>query len=60
MNHSIYRADRTTHLKIVIIGLSSALMVAAVGTFSHVDEINLRKDAIAKSGQAMVFNERIR
>ena len=31
MNWSMYTADRTTHLKIVAIGLSAALLVSVIG-----------------------------
>ena len=31
MNHSIYSADRTTHLKIVIVALVAAIVVAGFG-----------------------------
>jgi hypothetical protein len=31
MNHSIYGADRVTHLKIVVVALVAAIMVASVG-----------------------------
>jgi hypothetical protein len=31
MNHSIYSADRTTHLKIVVVALIAGIVVAAFG-----------------------------
>jgi len=31
MNHSIYSADRTTHLKIVVVALVAGIMVAGFG-----------------------------
>jgi len=31
MNHSIYSADRSTHLKIVVVALVAGIAVAAVG-----------------------------
>jgi hypothetical protein len=31
MNHSIYRADRTTHLKVVVVALISGILVAGFG-----------------------------
>ncbi|KIZ47535.1 MULTISPECIES: hypothetical protein [Rhodopseudomonas] len=31
MNHSIYSADRTTHLKIVVVALVAGITVAGVG-----------------------------
>ncbi|HXQ84435.1 MAG TPA: hypothetical protein VN769_10255 [Xanthobacteraceae bacterium] len=51
MNHSIYSADRSTHLKIVVIGLLCATMVAVVGIFAHVSDIDLGTAALVKAGQ---------
>ena len=31
MNHSIYSADRSTHLKVVVVALVAGIAVAAVG-----------------------------
>jgi hypothetical protein len=31
MNHSIYSADRATHLKVVVVALVAGIMVAGVG-----------------------------
>jgi hypothetical protein len=31
MNHSIYSADRMTHLKVVVVALVAGVVVAAVG-----------------------------
>jgi hypothetical protein len=31
MNWSIYTADRTTHLKIVVVGLLAALLISLIG-----------------------------
>jgi cytochrome oxidase Cu insertion factor (SCO1/SenC/PrrC family) len=31
MNHSIYSADRATHLKIVVVALVAAIVVAGLG-----------------------------
>jgi hypothetical protein len=33
MNHSIYGADRTTHLKVVIVALIVGILVAGFGIF---------------------------
>jgi hypothetical protein len=50
MNHSIYSADRATHLKIVVIGLLCAILVAAVGIFAHVSStIDLGTAALVKA-----------
>lgn len=35
MNHSIYGADRLTHLKIVVVALIGAILVAGVGIAAH-------------------------
>ena len=51
MNHSIYGADRATHLKIVVIGLLCAIVVVAVGTFARVSTIDLGTEALVKAGQ---------
>ncbi|HTP94128.1 MAG TPA: hypothetical protein VMJ52_20460 [Xanthobacteraceae bacterium] len=51
MNHSMYSADRGTHLKIVVIGLICATLVAFVGIFSHVSDIDLGTAALVKAGQ---------
>jgi hypothetical protein len=51
MNHSLYSADRRTHLKIVVIGLLFATVVAAVGTFARVNTIDLGTAQIVKAGQ---------
>jgi hypothetical protein len=41
MNHSMYSADRRTHLKIVVVGLVCALVVAVVAISAHVSDIDL-------------------
>jgi hypothetical protein len=52
MNHSMYSADGRTHLKIVIIGLLCATMVAAVGIFAHVSDVDLGTAPLVKAGQS--------
>jgi hypothetical protein len=51
MSHSMYAADRGTHLKIVVIGLSCAIVVAAVGIFAHVGNLDLGTAPLVKAGQ---------
>jgi hypothetical protein len=51
MNHSMYSADRATHLKIVILGLLCATVVAAVGVFAHVSNLDLGTTELVKAGQ---------
>ena len=35
MNHSFYSADRTTHLKIVVVALVAAISVTSLGIFAR-------------------------
>jgi hypothetical protein len=56
MNHSMYSADRATHLKIVVIGLLCATVVAVVGIFSHINDINLGTETLVKAGQPTTFS----
>jgi hypothetical protein len=52
MSHSMYSADRGTHLKIVIIGLLCACAVAVVGVFAHVsNDLDLGTAALVKASQ---------
>jgi len=50
MNHSLYGADRRTHLKIMVVGLLCATLVAAVGIFAHVSDIDLGTAPLVKAG----------
>jgi hypothetical protein len=57
VNHSIYSADRSTHLKIVVVGLLCATLVAAVGTFARVsNSIDLGTAALVKADQAKALS----
>lgn len=40
MNHSIYSADRTTHLKIVIVALVAGISLAGLGIASRVNDMS--------------------
>jgi hypothetical protein len=51
MNHSLYGADRRTHLKIMVVGLLCAILVAAVGIFAHVSDIDLGTAPLVKAGR---------
>jgi hypothetical protein len=51
MNHSLYSADRRTHLKIVVVGLLCATLVAAVGVFAHISDVDLGTAPLVKAGQ---------
>jgi hypothetical protein len=57
MNHSIYSADRATHLKIVVVALAAAVVVAAVGITARVNANDeYAQDArIIKAGQPVAI-----
>jgi len=59
MNHSMYGADRRTHLKIVVVGLLCATLVAAVGVFAHVGDIDLGTAPLVKAGQTTAISGRL-
>ena len=60
MNHSMYSADRATHLKIVVIGLLCATVVAVIGIFAHVDSnIDLGTVALVKAGQPTTLSGQV-
>jgi hypothetical protein len=48
----MYSADRSTHLKIVVVGLLCATLVAGVGIFAHVSELDLGTAPLVKAGQS--------
>ncbi len=57
MNHSMYSADRSTHLKIVVIGLLCATVVAVVGIFAHLtSDLDLGTSPLVKAGQPTTFS----
>lgn len=60
MNWSMYTADRTTHLKIVVVGLVAALLVSVIGISAR--QLNLGTDimtaqapAVIKAGGPVIF-----
>ena len=59
MNHSIYSADRATHLKIVVVGLLCAVLVAAIGTFAHISDVGLGTTQLVKAGQPTAVTGRL-
>jgi hypothetical protein len=59
----MYTADRTTHLKIVVVGLAAALMVSVIGIAAT--QLNLGTDiltaqapTVIKAGGPVVFTDR--
>ncbi len=59
MNHSMNSADRRTHLKIVVVGLLSASLVALVASFAHVSDIDLGTAPIVKAGHSTALSGRL-
>ncbi|MGY3617375.1 hypothetical protein [Bradyrhizobium sp. USDA 10063] len=55
MNHSIYSADRTTHLKIVVVALVAGVVVAGLGIMarSSVDEYQTAR--VMKAGKPVAI-----
>jgi hypothetical protein len=59
----LYTADRVTHLKIVVVGLTAALLIAVIGISAR--EFNLGTDimtaqtpSVIKAGGPVVFTDR--
>jgi len=59
MSHSMYSADRHTHLRIVVVGLACATMVAAVGIFARVSALDLGTAPLYKAGQTTELSGRL-
>lgn len=63
MNWSMYTADRSTHVKIVVVGLAAALLISVIGIAAH--ELNLGTDiltaqnpTVIKAGGPVVVTDR--
>jgi L-asparaginase/Glu-tRNA(Gln) amidotransferase subunit D len=57
MNHSIYSADRMTHLKIVVVALVAGILVAGFGisTRNSSDEGYTQTARVMKAGKPVVI-----
>jgi hypothetical protein len=57
MNHSIYSADRTTHLKIVVVALVAGIAVAGFGISARMnaDDGYTQTARIIKAGKPMAI-----
>jgi hypothetical protein len=55
MNHSIDGADRTTHLKIVIVGLLAGLAIAGLAISSRVSST----EAAVKAGKPVTMSSMV-
>ena len=63
MNWSMYTADRTTHLKIVVVGLCAALLIAVIGISARTynlgtDIMAAQSPTLIKAGGPVVFTDR--
>jgi hypothetical protein len=52
MNWSMYTADRTTHLKIVVVGLAAALMISVIGISAR--QLNLGTDILTAQNPSFI------
>jgi len=59
MNHSLYSADRRTHLKIVVVGILCACFVLIVGVFADVGQLDLGTAPLDKAGGATVISGQV-
>jgi len=55
MNHSIYSADRSTHLKIVIVALVAGIAVAGFGISARTNSDTAQTAHVIKAGKAVVI-----
>ncbi len=57
MNHSIYSADRTTHLKVVVVALVAGIAVAGVGISarSNPDDGYTQTARVMKAGKPVAI-----
>jgi hypothetical protein len=58
MNHSIYSADRTTHLKIVVVALVAGIAVASFGIVarSSSDDGYTQTARVIKAGKPVIIS----
>ena len=55
MNHSIYSADRTTHLKVVVVALVAGIVVAGFGISArNSDEGYTQTTRVMKAGKPVM------
>jgi hypothetical protein len=52
MNWSMYTADRTTHLKIVVVGLATALLISVISIAAQ--QLNLGTDILTAQAPTMI------
>ncbi len=57
MNHSIYSADRATHLKVVVVALVAGVVVAGLGISARInsDDGYAQSARVIKAGQPVTI-----
>lgn len=57
MNHSFYSADRSTHVKIVVVALVAGIAVAGVASFSRTnpDASSSQSAGVIKAGKPVAI-----
>ena len=57
MNYSIYSADRTTHLKIVVVALVTGISIAGLGLSSRVnfDAASTHTEGVVKADKPLAM-----
>jgi len=63
MNWSMYTADRTTHLKIVVVGLCAALLISVIGISARklnlgTDVMTAQSPTVIKAGAPVIYTDR--
>ena len=63
MNHSLLTADRTTHLKIVVVALVASIAVVSVGITAHLTSVETTAGArsngpVLKAGKPPTYTGR--
>jgi hypothetical protein len=55
MNHSIYSADRSTHLKIVVVALVAGIAVAGFGISARTSDDSYQTARVIKAGKPVAI-----
>jgi hypothetical protein len=55
MNHSIYSADRMTHLKVVVVALVAGVLVAGFGISARIGSDEVQTARVMKAGKPVVI-----
>ena len=59
MSHSMYSADRSTHLKVVVLGLLCATLVAVVGISANLGQLDFGTAPLVKAGQPTLVSGKL-